>query len=192
MGTGTSKKSALAIALAVVVSVIASGCGGHSATSSSSTWLTPTATPAGWATVTIARGATISYPPGWRRVHGDRGTASVMLFGPHQRILGYLNLTPRQGSESQSNWARFRVDHNREEGERAVRTLRAARDLRFLTGHGSCVQDSYTTAAATHFIEIACLIGGRRSSFVAVGATPPDQWPKMSALIERAIEGVRG
>jgi hypothetical protein len=190
MGTGISKKFALALVVAIVA--IASGCGGRSATSTSSTWLGPAASPAAWPSLTIGRGATISYPPGWRRVHGDPGTASAMLFGSGHRILGYLNLTPRQGAENELTWARFRVDHNREEGDRSVRTMRSGRDLRFLTGRGSCLQDSYATAAATRYIEIACLISGRRSTFVAVGATPPDQWPKMSPQIERAIEGVRG
>ena len=185
MGTGTSRSIALAVVLALA------GCGGQSASRSSS-WLTGRAAPAAWPTMTIARGATISYPPGWHRVHGDTGTASAMLLGRGQRVIGYLNLTPRQGAESQAAWARFRVDHNREEGEGSVRTLRAASGIRFLTGRGSCVEDSYTTSAETRYVEIACLVTGRRSTFVTVGASSPAQWSRSAAVIERAIEGVRG
>ncbi len=198
MGTEISKKFALAAAVAVAVGAVVAGCGGSSATRSSSAtrvvsaWLAPTASPPAWPTMTIGHGATLSYPSGWRRVHGDPGTASAMLFGTHQQVVGYLNLTPRQGAETQADWGRFRIDHNRDEGDRSVRTLRTASGLRFLTGHGSCVQDSYTTSDATRYVEIACLIAGQHSSFVAVGATPPDQWPHQSAVVERAIEGVRG
>lgn len=187
MGTGISR---LVLAGSLVVAI--SGCGGRSAPRSPVGWLTPAASPPAWPRMTIGRGATISYPPGWRRVRGDSGTASAMLVGGGGQVLGYLNLTPRQGHETQAGWSRFRVEHNREEGERGVRAMRAASGMRFLTGRGACVQDSYTTAAATRYVEIACLIAGRRSSFVAVGAAPPDRWPAESAMIERAIEGVRG
>jgi hypothetical protein len=107
------------------------------------------------------------------------------------RYLGYLNLTPQQGAENLSNWASFRVGHNADEGDRAVRRLSAATGLRFRSGHGSCVKDSYVTEIGSHFIEIACLVASPRAESVVVGAAPPDRWSQASAVIERAIEGMR-
>jgi hypothetical protein len=110
-----------------------------------------------------------------------------MLLGPHQRILGYLNVTPRQGQETQANWARFRIEHNAEEGDRDVRRLASAGELRFRTGRGACVQDSYATSAGARYIEIACLVTGRRSESVIVAAAPPSAWASVAPAMERAI-----
>jgi hypothetical protein len=107
------------------------------------------------------------------------------------RYLGYLNLTPRQGDETVANWPSFRVEHNREEGDRAVTPLASATGLRFLTGHGSCVKDAYTTFTGSRFIEIACFVAGARTESVIIAAAPPASWNRMSGVIERAIEGVR-
>jgi hypothetical protein len=63
--------------------------------------------------------------------------------------------------------------------------------LRFLTGHGSCVKDSYTTQTGSRFVEIACLVAGARAESVIVGAAPPSGWADESPTIERAIAGVR-
>ena len=140
--------------------------------------------------VRIPNGATVAYPPGWRRVHGDPGTATVALVGSDHRFLGYLNLTPRQGAETLRNWGRFRVEHNAEEGERNGRALAVGTGLRFRTGAGSCVRDSYTTTTGTQYIELACLVVGPRASSVIVGASPPRSWPQLSPLLERAIAGM--
>jgi hypothetical protein len=64
-------------------------------------------------------------------------------------FLAYLNLTPRQGEEQLSTWASFRVDHNREEGDRHVVELAHGSGLRFRDGHGSCVSDGYVTQVGT-------------------------------------------
>jgi hypothetical protein len=128
----------------------------------------------------------MSYPTGWRRIGGDPGTATVALIVRH-RFLGYLNVTPRQGSETLTGWQRFRVKHNAEEGDRAVVTLASGSGLRFRSGSGSCVRDAYRTTSGTRYVEIACLVAGRLATSVIVGAAPPDQWPRISPLIERAI-----
>lgn len=144
----------------------------------------------GWQTVAIPGGATLAYPPGWRRIRTDPDTASVALMGPDDRFLGYLNLTPRQGEETLADWSRFRVNHNREEGDRSVTAQASATGLRFRTGRGSCVRDVYVTQTASRYIELACIVAGRRATTVVVGASPPSSWRRVSALLEQAISSI--
>ena len=177
MGTATSRRAALAIAAA---GLLLAGCG--SGSHGPFAWLRTSTRPAGWPTVKISGGATIAYPPTWTRIRSDPGTASVALFGPSRRFLGYLNLTPRQGPETLANWRRFRVDHNGDEGDRHVRKMAVA-----TRPNESCVQDSYTTATGVKYIEIACLVKGR---VVVVGASPPEEWAKISPLLHKAIASV--
>jgi hypothetical protein len=129
----------------------------------------------------------MAYPPGWRVVPGDRGTSSAGLFDRQGHFLGYLNLTPRQGRETLSGFAAFRVHHNAGEGDREVRSEAAASGLRFRTGRGTCVRDLYTSSIGTHYEEIACLVAGPRTSSVIVGAAPRGRWPQEQAVLERAI-----
>ncbi len=185
--TATATSRACLAAAGVAIAVAACGGGGGAAF----TWLHPKTPPASWQVVRVASGGELAYPPGWRRVSGDRGTATAVLFGADGTYLGYLNLTPRQGSETLSSWASFRVEHNGEEGDRAVKRLAAATGLHFLTGHGSCVRDSYTTKTRARYTEIACLVAGTRTDSVIVGAAPPGNWGRLSGVLERAIEGVR-
>jgi hypothetical protein len=135
-------------------------------------------------------GAALPYPPGWRRIRSDPGTATAAAFGNDGRYIGYLNLTPRQGGETLSNWARFRVAHNADEHERNVTRLAAATRLRFGSGTGSCLRDTYTTTTGAQYVELACLVAGRKASVVVVGASPPQAWGKIAPLIERAISSV--
>ncbi len=202
MGTATSKRAALAT---VAAALALAGCGGHSSaprstagdTSTSATaqpaafaWLRPSAPPSGWATARIPVGAAISYPPAWTKVKGDPGTATAALFGPAHVYVGYLNLTPRQGTETLGNWGRFRVGHNAEEGDRNVRTLSLTTNRPLGGATASCVEDAYTTSTGASYQEIACLLTGRRSSVVAVGAAPPDDWARVAPALERAIASV--
>ncbi len=190
MGTATSKLAAFAIA--VVSAVAAAGCGSarHTQPAPSApagfAWLRPAPAPAGWPTARIPGGAAVSYPPGWIRVHGDPGTATVAMLGPEHQIVGYLNLTPRQGAETLANYAHFRVDHNGDEGDSGIRALASATNRRFGGGRISCVQDSYATKTGARYIELACLVSGR-TSVVVVGAAPPQSWPRVSPLLQRAI-----
>lgn len=132
----------------------------------------------------------MSYPPGWKTISGDRGTATVVLPRGQSGYLGYLNLTPRQGAETLANWSRFRVQHNREEGDRHVTLLAAASGQPFGEGRASCVKDSYATSTGARYIEIACLAAGRRGSVVIVGASPPGSWRRVSPELQRAISSL--
>jgi hypothetical protein len=178
----------------IVIALVVAGCGSGSRTKtpganarSAFAWLRPEPPPPGWSVVRITNGATVAYPPGWRRVHGDAGTATAVLTGSDHRFLGYLNLTPRQGAETLGNWGRFRVEHNAEEGERNGRALAVGTGLRFRTGAGSCVRDSYTTTTGTRYVELACLVAGQKASSVIVGTSTPAAWRQVSPLLERAI-----
>jgi hypothetical protein len=188
MGTAISKRALPPLA---ALALAAAGCGGSAATRSSSAsgygWLVPAAAPAGWHTVTIPSGAALSYPPAWRQLPGDRGTATVVLRDSNDDYLGYLNLTPRQGDETLGNWSSFRVEHNAEEGDLQVKKLDSASGLRFRSGTGTCVRDSYTTTVKNEFIELACLVQGSRGSSVIVAAAPPREWSVIAPVLERAV-----
>jgi hypothetical protein len=132
----------------------------------------------------------LRYPPSWRRARGDPGTATAVLAGSGGRYLGYLNLTPRQGNETLADWSTFRIEHNREEGQRRVRLLASATNLSFPTGRGSCVRDEYTTETRSRYIELACLVVGARTAVVVVGAAPPSEWPQLGGEIGRALVAV--
>lgn len=188
MGTGISR-AGLGLA-GTVLAIAVAGCGGGN--SNAFGWLHAQAPPAGWKLATIPSGATMAFPPSWRRVHGDPGTATAVLVGSERRFLGYINLTPHQGAETLSNWSSFRVEHNADEGDRHIKRLASASGLRFRTGRGSCIKDSYSTEIGARYIEIACLVSGAGRQTVIVAAAPPRAWSRESAVLERAIEAVRG
>ena len=178
--------AAAAVVLFVGVGVGGGGQSGHRHASGPFAWLHPAPAPAGWKVARTARGGTLAYPPGWKPIKTDPGTASVALLGPGDRIDGFLNATPMQGRETLANWSRFRPAHNREEGARNVRLVASARELKFRGGRGSCVTDTYTTSKAT-YREIACLVSGRRSPAVIVAAAPVELWNRQAATLQRAV-----
>jgi hypothetical protein len=177
----------VAVALAAVLVVVGAG-GGQSShpRATAFSWLRPAAPPTDWTAVHTAGGATLSYPPRWRRIKTDPGTASVALLGNGNRIDGYLNVTPKQGAETLANWSSFRPQHNRREGEGHVRLIASSADLSFRTGRGSCVIDTYTTSKAA-YREIACLVSGHASTSVVVAAAPSALWARQAATLERAV-----
>jgi hypothetical protein len=179
----------IAVAL-VAVALIAGFAGGHQSSHrqgpAAFAWLRPVPPPADWNVARIRGGATLSYPPGWRPLKSDPGTATAALLRGGDRIVGYLNATPRQGPETLENWASFRPDHNRDEGDRSVHPIASATALRFRGAHGSCVIDDYTTSKAT-YREIACLASGTRSSAVVVAAAPTSSWHEEAATLRRAV-----
>ena len=177
---------ALAAAAVVLFAGVGGGQAGHRHASGPFAWLHPASPPAGWTVARTARGGTLAYPPGWKPIKTDPGTASVALLGDGDRIDGFLNATPKQGTETLANWSRFRPAHNREEGDRNVRVVASARDLKFRGGRGSCVIDTYTTSKAT-YREIACLVSGRKSSAVIVAAAPVELWKHQAATLRRAV-----
>jgi hypothetical protein len=155
-------------------------------------WLHPRPAPSGWKVARLPSGAaTFAYPRTWRPIRTDPGTASVALIGRGRSIRGYLNATPRQGTETLANWPSFRIHHLREDdSSKDVRLIASARGLRFRSGRGSCVIDSYRTSR-TRYREIACLVAGARTSSVVVGAAPSRTWTQQAETIERAIASLR-
>jgi hypothetical protein len=200
MATAISRTSFVAVVAALAFGIGA--CGGSARTTSSKYsagtirgtaaasafgWLSPAAPPAGWHVVAIPSGATLPYPASWHLAHGDKGTATAVLLSAGGKYLGFLNLTPRQGKETLAGWSKFRTAHNADEGDRHVKTLATGTGLRFRSGGGACVRDSYATVTGAHFIEIACLVDGAKSKTVIVGAAPPDQWNRIAPSLERSI-----
>jgi hypothetical protein len=158
----------------------------HGLTAGAFAWLRPAPPPADWNVARISGGATLSYPPGWRPLKTDPGTATAGLLRGGDDLVGYLNATPRQGQETLANWGSFRPDHNRDEGDRSVHLIASSTGLPFRGGHGSCVIDDYTTSRAT-YREIACFASGARSSAVVVAAAPTSSWPQEVATLRRAV-----
>jgi hypothetical protein len=129
----------------------------------------------------------LTYPSSWQRIHSDPGTASAALAEPGSELVSeYLNATPQQGEETLQNWAKFRPDHNREEGDSHVQLLAAARGLQFRDGRGSCVIDRYRTPRTT-YQEIACLVSGPRGGNVIVAAGLASQWAREAPALEQAV-----
>ena len=150
-------------------------------------WVHPSASPSGWGTKDLPSGdATLTYPASWHLTRTDPGTVTAARTAGGE-IQGYLNITPQQGDESLSNWASFRLAHNRDEGDSDLVPIAAATNLRFSDGRGSCVKDRYATASAHHYVEIACIVRGPAATTVIVGAAPPALWSRFSPMIERAI-----
>jgi hypothetical protein len=154
--------------------------------------LHPRQPPRGWKLARLPSGtATFAYPGSWRPIRTDPGTASVALIGQGHLIRGYLNATPRQGTETLANWPSFRIEHLRDdESSKDVRLIAGAHGLRFRSGRGSCVIDSYRTSRA-RYREIACLVAGAHTSSVIVGAATAKTWARQAETVERAIASLR-
>jgi hypothetical protein len=191
-------RAALALSLSALAATLAA-CGGargaRSGTPAASAgvapafaWLRAAAAPASWRSVTNAAGtATLFYPPGWHTLPGDPGSVSAALRDSSGDYLGYLNVTPRQGTEPVHGWAGFRTAHNAEEGDRDVRQDAAGEGLRFTGARGSCVIDEYLSGVGSHrYREIACLVAGAHASSVFIGAASRSTWQQFAPLLERA------
>lgn len=186
-----SKRGWRGPAIGAVALLLATACGGAGAKPGPFTWLSPRPAPSGWSVATVPSGAKLAYPPGWRQIRGDAGTATAVLMAGPGNYLGYLNVTPRQGDETVAGWASFRVEHNGEEGDRHVKRLASATGLHFLDGSGSCVKDAYTTSAGRSYVEIACIVSASSRASVIVAAAQPSSWARVSPQLERAISGFR-
>jgi hypothetical protein len=176
------------VATAVLfLSPLVAGCGGGADAQTSFAWLKPAPPPAGWMVARLRDGATLAYPPAWRRVESDPGTVSAArVVSRSGLITEYLNATPQQSDETLQNWARFRVAHNLEEGDGHEQLLAAARDLPFRHGRGSCVIDRYQTTR-TSYQEIACLVRAHASEAVVVAAAQTARWDRSAWALERAV-----
>jgi hypothetical protein len=152
-------------------------------------WFRPAPAPAGWIRVAMPSGAaTLAYPSGFRRTHGDPGTITAQLTDASGLVVGYLNATPRQGNETLAGWPDFRIDHQHDE-ETAVHEEARAFHLAFRGGSGSCVIDHYTTRQKHHlYREVACYVAGHGQASVLVAAAPPARWgTALGAELERAV-----
>ena len=177
------------LVIVVVASLVAAGCGSGATAHPAGpfVWLHPAPPPATWSSAHLTGTTTLAYPPGWKPIHTDPGTASAALTDPSSGLVDeYLNVTPQQGGETLQNWSRFRPDHNGEEGDRDVHLIAAARGLRFRGGRGSCVIDRYRTTR-TAYQEIACLVRGPAGANVIVAAAQVTHWPKAAPALERAV-----
>lgn len=155
-------------------------------------WLRPSAAPRGWLrTTTATTQATLFYPRTWKSIPGDPGTVTVSLRDSHGLYAGYLNVTPRQGTERAHGWAAFRTNRNREEGDGHVRLVAAAEGLRFRSAQGSCVIDDYLSKVGSHpYREIACLVTGHRNTDVFIGAALQHDWRTLAGTLERAASSL--
>ena len=192
---GSRRLLVVAATIAAILGVWGGAAGGSASVNGQAPafrWLHPRPPPRGWKLARLPSGAaTFAYPRTWRPIRTDPGTASVALIGHGRGIRGYLNATPRQGAETLANWPSFRIQHLREEeSSKDVRLIASAHGLRFRSGRGSCVIDSYRTSR-TRYREIACLVAGTRTSCVVVSAAPSKTWAQQAETIERAIASLR-
>jgi hypothetical protein len=176
-------------AIVVAVSACSSASAAKSTRPKSASAVIGRPAPANWGRVTLpGGGAVLAYPPSMRLLGGDKGTVSAASFSPSGKYLLYLNVTPKQGAESLSNFVEFRLDHQREEETPAVRELSERTAVRFLGGTGTCVTDAYVTkVGANHFTEIACFVRGRTAATVLVAAAPSATWASAAGVLRRAI-----
>ena len=187
-----------ALAASLVVALAAAACGSTAASPGTRpapagvlSQLRGVTAPRSWRRARIPVGATvIAVPAGWHRVAGDPGTVTFELGARPDRPLGYLNATPATADERPASWAAFRVDHNREEGDRQVRLLGARAGVRLdRKVAATCVEDAYSTSTA-RYVEIACLTGAPPSRTVIVAASPASTWPAQRATLLRAVSAV--
>jgi len=171
---------------ALIVTLAVSGTSSRGRAAAPFAWLHAARAPVGWLVARAPGGATFAYPPGWRPIRTDPGTASVALLGRGGRIDGFLNETPKQGDETLANWSQFRTQHNGDEGDRDVRVVAATENVGLRSGRSSCVIDAYTTSKA-RYREIACLVDGASSAAVVVGAAPTAMVARQTPILERAI-----
>jgi hypothetical protein len=143
----------------------------------------------GWSALRLPSGAALPYPSSWRQVHGDPGTASAALFNANGTIRAYLNATPADSTESLHGWARFRLHHNADEGDRNVRLIAAHNDVSLAAGRASCVVDDYATSRS-RYRELACIVAPSNGGHVTVlvAAAQPNAWAHEHLKLDYAID----
>ncbi len=143
----------------------------------------------GWSALRLPSGAALPYPSSWRAVHGDPGTASAALFNANGTIRAYLNATPADSAERLHGWARFRLHHNADEGDRNVRLIAAHNDVRLAAGRASCLVDDYATNRS-RYRELACIVAPSNGHQVTVlvAAAQPSAWAREHLKLDYAID----
>jgi hypothetical protein len=100
---------------------------------------------------------------------------------------GYINVTPRQGTEQLHGFAAFRIDRLGDE-DTSVHEIAAAENVTFAGAVGSCVNDDYRTRVGDNrYEEIACLVAGRRSQYVIVAAALFADWARFAPEFRTAV-----
>ena len=121
-------------------------------------------------------------------MEGDRGTLSVALRNSAGTYLGYLNVTPRQGSETPQDWAVFRLTHLRRDDAISVQEDAKVQSVRTAAAVRSCVIDDYVTTVGHHqFHEVACYVVRGSVGSVVVAATPSGDPAHVWTQLERAV-----
>jgi hypothetical protein len=153
------------------------------------TWFRARPTPSGWHRVSLGDGkAVLSYPGSLHALTTDQGTVTEGLTTKSGTVLVYLNVTPKQGNETLSDWPDFRVGHLVDDDASAAKITGRGTGLEFRGGNGSCVLDSYITKVhANHYREIACFVQGAHAASVIVAATPAGDWGTYQGLLEEAV-----
>jgi hypothetical protein len=143
---------------------------------------------AGWSHAEISSGAaTVAHPSGWKEIPGDAGTVSFAIRDRQGRYAGYINLTPRQGAERLAGWGAFRTRRNAEDGDKQVQELSSSEHVAFVDAHGSCVLDDYLSRVGSHpYRELACIVAGRHTTSVFVGAALIGDWPALGPVLRHA------
>ena len=133
----TASLTVVAVGAVLLVAAFA-GCGGSGRGRASGpfAWLRPASPPTGWNVARTRGGAMLAYPPGWTPIKTDPAAASVALLGGGGRIDGYLNATPRQGTEALADRSRFHPQHNQGEGDRGVRLVATTKNGGFARDAG--------------------------------------------------------
>ena len=154
--------------------------------------LAPAAAPTGWNRfdVPLPNGvATVSYPPHFTPIAGDRGTASAAVQDATGRIHAYLNVTPQQGNERLRGFPAFRVQLLVGEHDESVHREAAAAGSALHGGHRSCVLDNYVTRIGhNHYRELACfVVGSRGGAAVVVAAATIADWGHFEPQLRRAV-----
>jgi hypothetical protein len=180
--------AAIAAVAAIAVTLVAFALPGRSPRQAFPP-LKPAAAPAEWPHAALPNGtAVLSYPPSLRPLAGDTDAVSVARLGPGGAFQLYLNATPRQGSERLQGWPAFRLRLLRSDDATSARQDAAAEGVQFRGGTGSCVIDDYITRiGGHHYEEVACLVQGRTSASVIVGAASAARWARARPLLFRAV-----
>jgi hypothetical protein len=158
-------------AVALLVVLVARPASGSSLGSFG--WIKASA-PTTWTRVAVPAGlGTVAEPTGFRMVKTDPGTVSLAMVDSAGTFVGYLNVTPRQGSESLGDWADFRIDHLRDDGTVSVHEDATIQSVKRGSVVRSCVVDDYVTTVGHHpFHEVACFVTGSFPSSVVVASVP--------------------
>jgi hypothetical protein len=153
------------------------------------TWFRARPTPGGWHRASLTDGqAVLSYPGSLHALTTDPGTVTEGLTTKSGIVLVYLNVTPKQGDETLTDWADFRVDHLLDDDASAAKITGRTTALEFRGGNGSCVLDSYITKVhANHYREIACFVQGAHAASVIVASAPAGDWGTYQGLLEEAV-----